>query len=259
MITVSFGSPGAGKTTMAVREILKKGRGYAYTFANFGCKCATVDDVDLSDLGTWTFPPHSLIEIDEAGIEYNNRKFKTLSQDTIKWFKLHRHYQCDVDVWSQSWDDMDVTLRRLADRLYYIKKLGPFTMIRRVYKSVTVDKQTKQIIDGYRMVHMLYLLLKPLYFASFLAFGLGFFLKAILPFDEIKIVWRRPYYKYFDTHAAPELPVRPNDLPPPNSAPLNAFSNRLKAIWFVVKTKFLHRANQLRETISKWVKTHTHT
>lgn len=216
MITVYFGSPGSGKTTMAVRKIKQQGRRYAATFANFGCKCATVDDVSLVGLGSWTFPPHSLIEIDEAGIEYNNRKFKTLSQDTIKWFKLHRHYQCDVDVWSQSWDDMDVTLRRLADRLYYIKKLGPFTLIRRVYKRVTVDKQTEQIIDGYKMVHILYLLLKPLYYASYFLFGLGFFLRLILPFDEIKLVWRRPYYKYFDTHAAPVLPI-PFSLPAKNT------------------------------------------
>lgn len=207
MITVYFGSPGAGKTTMAVRRILKEKKHYLGTFANFACTCADVDNVSLEGLGQWTFPRGSLIEIDEAGIEYNNRKFKTLSQDTIKWFKLHRHYACDVDIWSQSWEDMDITLRRLADRLYYIKRVGPFTMIRRVYKRVTVNKETEQIIDGYRMVHMLYLILKPLYYASYLLFGLGFLIHAIFPqFDEIRFILRLPYYKYFDTHAAPVLP-----------------------------------------------------
>lgn len=206
MITVYFGSPGSGKTTMAVRKILKEKKHYSATFANFGCKCADFDEVSLADLGEWTFPRGSLIEIDEAGIEYNNRKFKSLPQETIKWFKLHRHYGCDVDVWSQSWEDMDVTLRRLADRLYYIKRVGPFTMIRRVYKRVTVNKETEQIIDGYKMVHMLYLLLKPVYYASFLALGLGFLIRLIFPqFDEIRLVLRAPYYKYFDTHAAPVL------------------------------------------------------
>lgn len=208
MITVYFGSPGSGKTTLACREILKACKEYRFTFANFGCKCAVFDDVSLSDLGTWTFPEGSYIAIDEAGIEYNNRKFKSLSQDTIKWFKLHRHYKCDVSVWSQSWDDMDVTLRRLADRLYYIKRMGPFTMQRRVYKRVTVDKQTEQIIDGYKMVHMLYLILKPVYYLSYLLFGLGFIIKIWFPgFDEIKLILRAPYYQYFDTHAAPPLPV----------------------------------------------------
>lgn len=207
MITVFFGSPGAGKTTLACREIAKSQKRYNATFANFGCKCATVDDISLERLGTWTFPPGSYIAIDEAGIEYNNRKFKTLDQNTIKWFKLHRHYRCDVSVWSQSWDDMDITIRRLADRLYYVRKIGPFTMVRRVYKRVTVDKQTEQIIDGYRMVNILWLLFKPLYYLSFALFGLGFFLRLVLPFDEIKLVYRPLYYKYFDTHEAPPLPV----------------------------------------------------
>lgn len=209
MITVYFGSPGSGKTTMAVRRLIKEHKHYTNTFANFQTSAACYDDVSLENLGKWTFPPDSLIEIDEAGIEYNNRKFKSLPQETIKWFKLHRHYRCDVDVWSQSWDDMDITLRRLADRLYYIKRIGPFTMIRRVYKRVTVDKNTEQIIDGYKMVHMLYLLLKPLYLASFLVLGLGFFIRAIFPaFDEISLVWRYPYYKYFDTHSAPHLQIK---------------------------------------------------
>lgn len=219
MITVYFGSPGSGKTTMAVREIRKQQKRYNFTFANFGCKCADFDDVSLDRLGEWTFPKGSYIAIDEAGIEYNNRKFKSLSQDTIKWFKLHRHYCCDISVWSQSWEDMDVTLRRLSDRLYYVKRMGPFSMIRRVYKRVTVNKETEQIIDGYKMVHMLYLILKPLYYASYLLFGLGFLLHVIFPqFDEIKLVLRAPYYKYFDTHSAPVLPVPPQFSRKPSSS-----------------------------------------
>lgn len=214
MITIYFGSPGAGKTTMACREILKANKHYPYTFANFGCKCADFDDIDVSGLGSWTFPRGSYIAIDEAGIEYNNRKFKSLSQDTIKWYKKHRHRECDISVWSQSWEDMDVTLRRLADRLYYIKKIGPFTLIRRVYKRVTVNKETEQIIDGYRMLHMGYLLFKPLYYASYLFFGLGFIVKAVLPgFTQVQLVWRRPYYKYFDTHEAEPLPLMPGLTP----------------------------------------------
>lgn len=253
MIEVYFGSPGSGKTTLACREIKKCKDKYLFTFANFGCKCADFDDVSLQGLGTWSFPKGSYIAIDEAGIEYNNRKFKSLSQDTIKWFKLHRHYECDVSVWSQSWEDMDVTIRRLADRLYYVKKIGPFSLIRRVYKRVTVNKETEQIIDGYKMLHLGYLLFKPLYYLSYLFFGFGFFLKVILPgFDEVHLVWRRPYYQYFDTHAAPELP------PPPGLVLTSVFarsdkpasSNRIQAL-------LRSCAAHVRGTFSKVVKTTT--
>lgn len=205
MITVYFGSPGSGKTTMAVRELVKNSKFYDYTFSNFECNCCTgLSNVSLDGLGKWSFPPYSYIAIDEAGIEYNNRKFKSLSQDTIKWFKLHRHFHCDISIWSQSWEDMDITIRRLADKLYYIRRVGPFTIIRRVYKRVTVDKQTQQIIDGYKMVNMLWLLLKPLYFASFAFFGLGFILRLLCPFDEIKLVCRFPYYRFFDSYSVPD-------------------------------------------------------
>lgn len=247
MIAVYFGSPGSGKTTLACRELLNAQKQYRYTFANFGCKCADFDNVSLESLGTWTFPENSYIAIDEAGIEYNNRKYKALSQETIKWFKLHRHYCCDVSVWSQSWEDMDVTLRRLADRLYYIKKIGPFSLMRRVYKRVTVDDDTEQIIDGYKMVSMAYFLLKPLYYASYLFFGLGFAIKMLFPgFEEVKLIWRPSYYKYFDTHAAPPLDM-PFDL---DSVPDKSFPNRIQGIWRAC-------ANRLRAFFSQGVKTPT--
>ena len=233
MIQIYFGSPGAGKTTLACRELLKARMHYQYTFANFGCKCADFDDISLDKLGEWTFPRDSLVCVDEGGIEYNNRKFKTFSQDAIKWYKLHRHYGVDVILLSQSWEDMDITLRRLADRLYYIKRFGPFTLIRRVYKSVTIDDKTKQIIDGYEMVSMAYLLLKPLYYLSFFVFGLGFLIKLLFPkFQEVKLIFRPPYYKYFDTHAAPELPLGPFDLAhrARDERRLSTFSNRIQGI-----------------------------
>lgn len=233
MIQIYFGSPGAGKTTLACRELLKARKHYQYTFANFGCKCADYDDISLDGLGQWTFPRNSLLCVDESGIEYNNRKFKTFSQDAIKWYKLHRHYGVDVMLLSQSWEDMDITLRRLADRLYYIRKFGPFTLIRRVYKHVMIDEKTKQIIDGYEMVSMVYLLLKPLYYLSFLCLGLGFFIKLLFPkFQEVKLVFRPPYYKYFDTHAAPELPFGNFDLDNRrrDCRRPGLFSNRIQAI-----------------------------
>lgn len=243
MIAIYFGSPGAGKTTLACRLIKQSRRRYAYTFCDFGCKIADFDNVDLTGLGKWTFPPNSLLVCDEAGITYNSRKFKTMPQETIKWYKLHRHYGVDCIMMSQSWEDMDITMRRLADRLYYIRKFGPFTLIRRVYKRVTIDEKTEQIIDGYKMVSLVYLLLKPLYYLSYLFFGLGFFIKMLFPrFDEVSLVWRRPYYKYFDTHAAPELPVPADYHVPPNFLR----SNSLLKCWYRVKVALWVEKNFLK-------------
>ncbi|MBE6788245.1 MAG: hypothetical protein E7539_01105 [Ruminococcaceae bacterium] len=204
MIRVYFGNIGCGKTTLACRQFfklqkralfnIKKNRlpKYDNYFCNFDCSIA--DNVSLEGLGSWTFPPNSYIIVDEAGIEYNNRKYKSLPQETISWFKLSRHYQCDVDVLSQSWDDMDITIRRLASELWYVRKLGPFTMLRRIYKRVGIDSETHQICDYYEF---------------------GKILPCILPFPfhqhNIEIFLRFPYYKFFNTLEAPDCNIIPCD------------------------------------------------
>lgn len=186
MIRTFFGSPGVGKTTLACKLAKRNYKRYLRTYCNFDNTVPGCGSAYLDELGTWTFPEGSYIAIDEAGIEYNSRAYKKLSQDTISWFKKHRHYKCDVDVFSQSWDDMDVTIRRLSNQLWYMYKVGPWTLARRVYKRVTVDKNTEQIIDGYKMASMLWLFVWPL--------QLGW------PFDKKFMLTYRPfYYRYFDS------------------------------------------------------------
>ena len=65
------------------------------------------------DIGHYMIEDAKII-IDEAGIEYNNRNYKSFPQEAIYFYKYHRHYRVSVDVFSQSYEDMDVTLRRLA-------------------------------------------------------------------------------------------------------------------------------------------------
>ncbi len=95
----------------------------------------------------------SNIIIDEAGIEYNNRNYKTFSQEAIYFYKYHRHYKTSVDIFSQSYEDMDVTLRRLAQNFYVVRRsLVPFCVVaRRIRRKVGVDEHTKQIMDLYAM------------------------------------------------------------------------------------------------------------
>jgi len=197
MITTYFGNPGCGKTTLAVKMAIKHKRDYDYCFLNFdhtidGCFIA-----DLDRLGEWTFPDCSFVGIDEAGIEYNSRAYKSLPKAAIAWFKKHRHYKCDIAVFSQSWEDMDITIRRLSDQLWYLYRIGPFTLSRRIYKRVTIDKNSQQIIDGYSMANMLWLLVWPLQLNWRFA-----------PFSpKFKLTFRPFYYKYFESFSKDNIPV----------------------------------------------------
>lgn len=195
MIRIFFGSPGVGKTTLATYFIKRNRKFYKHCFGNFEHIVPKSYVCDLDGLGEWTFPPSSYIAVDEAGIEYNSRAHKSLSKSTIAWFKKHRHYRCDVDIFSQSWEDMDITIRRLTNQLWYMYRIGPFTLCRRLYKRVTVDKNTEQIIDGYRIASMLWL------FVPFL-----WWLKIVD--RKFMVIYRPLYYKYFDSYSVDPIPVR---------------------------------------------------
>lgn len=199
MIRLFFGNIRCGKTTSIIRDIKKRQKNTRkhpaqVCFANFDQKLCYYD-FDIKTLGeSWTFEPGSHVHIDEAGIDLNNRNYKSLPQSFIKYMKLSGHYQVDIDFWSQSWEDVDVTVRRLASELWYVRRLGPFTMLRIVDKKVMVDDNTHQIVDGYKFPKLFLQFLPP-------------------PWHRhvFEIYLRKPYYKYFDTHAAPPLPVLKSD------------------------------------------------
>lgn len=190
MIRLYFGNIGCGKTTSIIRDIKKRQKKGQLCFANFDQSLCPYN-FNIMELGQkYTFPFGSHLHVDESGIEFNNRNFKSLPQSIIKYFKLSRHYGVDIDFWSQSWEDTDITVRRLAAELWYVQRLGPFTMLRKVERFVTVDKESKQIIDGYRMPKLILQLLP-------------------FPFHRhtFELYLRKPYFKYFDSFKAPPLPV----------------------------------------------------
>ena len=132
------------------------------------------------DIGHYMIEDAKVI-IDEAGIEYNNRNLKSFPQEAVYFYKYHRHYRVSVDVFSQSYEDMDVTLRRLAQNFYVVRRsLVPFCVVaRRIRRRVGVDEHTKQIADLY---------------------ALG------LPVLDTKRIFSPPLWKMFNSYSRRELP-----------------------------------------------------
>lgn len=150
-LSIYFGVPGSGKTTMAAhlaRKALKRGR---KVYSNVPMKGCYV--IDKFDLGVYDIN-NALVIIDEAGVDFNNRDFKAMTKDIIYFLKYHRHYKCDVVVFSQSHEDMDITFRRLAYRYFVMKKsmIPNFITCRRICRKIGIDELTNQIADKYAFV-----------------------------------------------------------------------------------------------------------
>lgn len=182
-ISVYFGGTGSGKSTIGVAEACKWKKSGFPVYANYPIE-GTYKLDPLKDLGFNHLQP-GLAVIDEAGIEYNNRKFKSMPQQNIEWLKLHRHYKVGVMIMSQSFEDMDVTFRRLAHRYFLVK---PAWYSRKIIcaipirRSIGIDDNTHQIVDMFKF--------DPLIFRLF----------------TTKRYYGPKYWPKFDSYDAPELP-----------------------------------------------------
>lgn len=151
------------------------------------------------DLGKYMIENGKVI-LDESGVEFNNRDYKSLPKSVIEWAKYHRHYGVSVDMFSQSHDDMDVTFRRLAQNFYVVRKslLPKFVVIKRIRRKVGIDDMTHQIIDKY-------------YFGT--------------PILDTKWIFCPPLWKLFDSYECKELPQKEWeywDSTPPAEPPVDA-------------------------------------
>lgn len=176
-VIVYFGVPGSGKTTLAAKIAFKNAKRGIKTYSNVPITGTLL--IDSSDIGEVDISDGDLI-LDEAAIDFNNRSYKTLSKNTIKWLKLHRHYGIGtIHVFSQSYDDMDITIRRLQTVMFRLTRTiipGVF-MSRRIGVSIDIDKESHQLIERYRWSGL------PRFHAG----------------------WK--YWSMFDSWAAPPLPA----------------------------------------------------
>lgn len=176
-----FANIGAGKTTLlsryAQKELkkIKKGKSKFKSIISNTPISGCVYVPNIRKLLQASSPENTLILVDEAGIVWNNRKMK-IKDEEIEYLKLIRHYHSKLIAISQSHDDVDITIRRIYTNMYLLNKLGQYTLIRPLRKYVTIDKESEQIIDGYK-------------FRSIFSWGLLF-----RPF----------YYKFFDSYYRPD-------------------------------------------------------
>lgn len=215
MISLFFGLPGAGKTTimafLASRHCRAKGkkRKYKHVYGNVRMAIDGYTYIDNSCIGKYDLSD-CLLLIDEATLFADSRAYKEFDKDKLSYFLQHRHYGCDIYLFTQQWDGVDRKIRVITDRVYYVYKgflLGKWwTAFYRIpYGIIIPDKKNGgeklgEIIQGY---------CKPSFLVRLLA----------------KKIFRPFYYKYFDSFERPPLP----ELPP-------AYKPYIKAKGKVIKT-----------------------
>ena len=201
MVSLYFGLPGCGKTTvlasMAYQEVKRISRGrsrYNAVYSTVHLSIPGVIYIDHDCIGKYDLS-RGLILVDEGTIFADSRDFKSFGKDKISFFLLHRHYRCDIIIFTQQWDGIDRKIRVITDRVYYVYKpwlLGRWRSkwYRIPYGIIIPDKKNSseklgEIIQGY---------CKP---------------DLITRLFLTKKIWRPRFYKYFDTYEAPSLPQLP--------------------------------------------------
>lgn len=149
-LSIFFGVPGAGKTTIAAALAKKYQQHHIKVFSNVPIKGCYKYDA-LTELGIYKIDRCAVI-IDEASICFNNRRWKSFPDHLIEWFKMHRHEHVEVLVFSQDYQDFDATIKRLAYKLYLCRPslLPFFVQAVPIKRTVGVNEQHK-IDDLYKL------------------------------------------------------------------------------------------------------------
>lgn len=180
ILTVVFGLPGSGKSSLAAylaRHAMKKG---IKVYSNFFVEGAL--QIDKYDLGTYEIS-HGLVLIDEAGLSFNARDWKKFTDAHQSFFRYYRHHYNQVYVFSQSWNSVDKVIRDVAWRYMLVKP----SLIKGIVKTRTMGMEPISAeLDATGNPNPRY-----------------FWVKFSLRYWPVFLAW-----KSFYTHSAPSLPEK---------------------------------------------------
>ena len=179
------GLPGSGKSTIAaayVQDCLKRN---IKVYSNVPIVGA--NEYKVNDLGKYMIE-HAILIVDEAGLEYNGRAYKSFSTETMKFAKLYRHYKIyQIILFSQA-NDVDKVWRDLASKYYIVKRIGHY-ITSAVPVTIDLDSSIDKsgIVKTYTVPHGIKTLFSRNYY------------------------WMPKYWKLFDSWDAPVLPPMPHN------------------------------------------------
>lgn len=151
-----IGKKGCGKTCTLAKFALKYSKKGYTVYTNVEGISNTLL-FDPRQLDTLTPAPQSVILIDEVGLIWDARNFKTFKAN--EWFKYSRQYKCKVIMFSQAFNsDLDLKIRNLVDNLYLMTRIGKGVIYRPVVKKLGIVQKTDgtgDLADTYRYAGLL--------------------------------------------------------------------------------------------------------
>ncbi len=136
-LVMIYGKKGSGKTTFLTKQSIFFNKKGWHVFSNVEIFGAYKLDTDW--IGRFDFPEKSLLLIDEVGLVWDNRNFKSFPNHVRDFFKLQRHKKVYVIMASQAFD-IDKKLRDLTDEMYLLQNvLNIFTIAKKINKFQTIS------------------------------------------------------------------------------------------------------------------------
>lgn len=235
-VSLYFGLPGCGKTTMLARlalEGVSSGR-YLHVYSNVGVAIPGVTLIDNECIGQYELRD-CLLLIDEATLFADSRAWKEFGKGRLSYFLEHRHRNSDIVLFTQQWDGVDRKIRTITDRVYYIKK-GLFTgkwfstCYRIPYDIIIPDP--KKNAGGEKLGEIVQGYCKPPLLTRLFA----------------KRIYRPRYYKYFNSWELDPLPDLPQKYTP-FERKVSIFPNMLR--WCNKRSILLRSVRKLRKKSRK--------
>lgn len=124
MIDVIVGYQGSGKTFRLVKKAAKAMKEGRKVFTNVRIKGAY--KLTFQDLIDYTFPPGSVVLIDESGRWFNSRKWAQLPEAVFDLFTLERHLKLDLTIAVQNFNRIDKSLREVIEWAWWARNI-PFS------------------------------------------------------------------------------------------------------------------------------------
>lgn len=177
-----FGKKGSGKSTYLTRLAIKYNKLGYHVYSN--SEIFNTYKLNSDWIGFYDFPKNSVLLVDEVGMIWDNRNFKSFKTEVRDFFKLQRHKNVIVYLASQSFD-IDKKLRDLTDEMYLLTNyMGIFSVAKKINKRIAIHNASENN-DGESFLTETY------------SFDLPFFWK---------ITYIPRYVKYFNSFESTPLP-----------------------------------------------------